>query len=147
MFFAARLVISVRLSVLGLRSACLFVMTREEVKAVLGHLDGYKWIMASLMYGAGLRISECLRLRVQDLDFAANQIIVRDGKGSKDRLTMFPAVTQVPLRQHLEIVRETHRRDLADGFGNVVMPNALARKYPTAASHWLWQWVFPQKGR
>jgi len=123
------------------------VMTPEEVKAVLGHLEGYKWIMASLMCGAGLRISECLRLRVQDLDFAANQIIVRDGKGSKDRLTMFPAVTQVPLRQHLEIVRETHRRDLADGFGNVVMPNALARKYPTAASHWLWQWVFPQKGR
>jgi len=88
------------------------VMTREEVKAVLSHLQGDKWLMASIMYGAGLRLMECLRLRVQDIDFAVNQIIVRDGKGFKDRITMLPAVVEKPLRQHLKLVREVHRRDL-----------------------------------
>jgi len=123
------------------------VLTREEVRGVLDHLEGDRWLMGSLMYGAGLRLSENLGLRVQDLDFSANQIIVRDGKGHKDRLTMFPVVTQEPLRQHLEGVRETHRRDLDDGYGCVRMPYALDRKYPNAASEWRWQWVFPQRRR
>jgi integron integrase len=123
------------------------VMTREEVKAVLGHLKGDKWLMVSLMYGAGLRLMECLRLRVQDIDFAANQIIVREGKGFKDRITMLPTVVKEPLLQHLERVREVHRRDLAEGQGRVLMPYALARKYLNAATEWRWQWVFPQERR
>jgi integron integrase len=123
------------------------VMTRDEVKAVLANLDGDKWLMASLMYGAGLRLMECLRLRVQDIDFSASQILVRDGKGFKDRATMLPQSVKEPLRQHLEGVRKTHRRDLADGWGRVQMPYALAKKYPNAASDWSWQWVFPQQSR
>ena len=123
------------------------VMTQEEVKAVLGQLTGDKWLMAGLMYGAGLRLMECLRLRVQDIDFRANQITVRDGKGFKDRLTMLPAVVKSPLRNHLEHAREVHQRDLADGWGRVQMPYALEKKYPNAAAEWRWQWVFPQKHR
>ncbi len=123
------------------------VMTRQEVKTVLGQLRGDKWFMASFMYGAGLRLMECLRLRVQDIDFGANQITVRDGKGFKDRVTMLPVVVKEPLRKHLQHVREVHRRDLADGYGRVAMPYALARKYPSAAAEWRWQWVFPQKNR
>jgi integron integrase len=123
------------------------VMTREEVKAVLAHLQGDKWLMASFMYGAGLRLMECLRLRVQDVDFTTNQIAVRDGKGFKDRITMLPAVVKEPLKQHLEQVREVHQRDLTDGYGRVFMPYALARKYPNAAIEWRWWWVFPQERR
>ena len=123
------------------------VMTREEVKAVLCQLSGDKWLMASVMYGAGLRLLECLRLRVQDIDFAANQITVRDGKGSKDRVTMLPESVKDPLQNHLSRVREIHRRDLANGSGRVFMPYALDRKYPNAASEWGWQWVFPQENR
>ena len=120
---------------------------REKVKAVLNLLDGDKWLMASLMYGSGLRVMECLRLRVQGLDFGANQVIVRDGKGAKDRVTMLPQVVKGPLREHLKRVQKTHQRDLAEGYGRVYMPNALARKYPNAAADWRWQWVFPQKSR
>jgi integron integrase len=123
------------------------VMTRDEVKAVLAHLRGDKWLMASLMYGAGLRLMECLRLRVQDIDFSANQIIVRDGKGFKDRVTMLPSVVKEPLRQHFDRVKEVHPRDLAEGYGRVLMPYALERKYPNAATDWVWQWVFPQESR
>ena len=123
------------------------VMTREEVKTVLGQLAGDKWLVASLMYGAGLRLMECLRLRVQDIDFGGSQITVRDGKGAKDRITMLPAVVKEPLRQHLQQVKEIHQRDLADGYGLVLMPYALARKYPNAAAEWCWQWVFPQETR
>jgi len=123
------------------------VMTRGEVKAVLAHLQGDKWLMVSLMYGAGLRLMECLRLRVQDIDFAANQIIVRDGKGFKDRITVLAAVVKEPLLQHLERVREVHRRDLVERYGRVLMPYALARKYPNAATEWRWRWVFPQERR
>lgn len=107
------------------------VMTREEVKAVLANLTGNKWLMASLMYGAGLRLMECLRLRVQDIDFACNEILVRDGKGSKDRITMLPESLKDPLQNHLKRVRAIHGKDLADGWGRVQMPNALDRKYPT----------------
>ena len=123
------------------------VMTREEVKAVLANLTGNKWLMASLMYGAGLRLMECLRLRVQDIDFACNEILVRDGKGSKDRITMLPESLKDPLQNHLKRVRAIHGKDLADGWGRVQMPNALDRKYPNASADWRWQWVFQQENR
>jgi len=124
-----------------------FVMTRDEVKAVLANLSGDKWLMASLMYGAGLRLMECLRLRVQDVDFSRNEILIRDGKGSKDRITMLPESLKSPLRDYLKRVKRVHERDLADGWGRVMMPNALGRKYPSASKDWRWQWVFPQENR
>ncbi len=123
------------------------VMTRDEVAAVLSRLRGERWLMATLMYGAGLRLMECLRLRVQDIDFSANQILVRDGKGNKDRRVMLPQVLKEPLAEHLIGVREVHQRDLAGGYGRVAMPYALERKYPNAAADWRWQFVFPQKHR
>ncbi len=123
------------------------VMTREEVKSVLANLSGDKWLMASLMYGAGLRLMECLGLRVQDLDFSANEIIVRDGKGAKDRMTMLPESLETPLQEHLKSVKAVHERDLMDGCGRVVLPDALDRKYPNASKDWRWQWVFPQQTR
>ena len=123
------------------------VMTREEVKAVLGRLNGDKWLMASLMYGAGLRLMECLRLRVQDIDFATNQIAVRDGKGEKDRVTMLPEVARKAMQEHLAGVRKIHKQDLSNGMGRVFLPTALDRKYPNAAAEWRWQWVFPQERR
>jgi integron integrase len=123
------------------------VMTREEVKAVLANLAGDKWLMASLMYGAGLRLMECLRLRIQDIDFARNEILVRDGKGAKDRVTMLPQTLAVPLREHFQKVKTVHEKDLAEGWGRVQMPYALDRKYPNAPKDWRWQWVFPQESR
>lgn len=123
------------------------VLTREEVKAVLANLTGDKWLMASLMYGAGLRLMECLRLRVQDIDFVRNQIHVRDGKGAQDRITMLPESLKTPLQAHLKKVTAIHQQDLADGWGHVQMPNALDRKYPKASADWRWQWVFPQEHR
>jgi integron integrase len=123
------------------------VMTREEVKAVLANLSGDKWLMASLMYGAGLRLMECLRLRVQDVDFSRNEILVRDGKGAKDRITMLPESLKAPLQENLKRIRATHERDLADGWGRVLLPDALDRKYPNASKEWRWQWVFPQENR
>ncbi|MBN1477248.1 integron integrase [Candidatus Sumerlaeota bacterium] len=123
------------------------VMTRDEVKAVLANLSGDKWLMASLMCGAGLRLMECLRLRVQDIDFSRNEILVRDGKGAKDRITMLPTSLKAPLQEHLRHVKATHERDLADGWGRVIMPEALDRKYPHAPKDWRWQWVFLQENR
>jgi integron integrase len=123
------------------------VMTREEVKAVLANMEGDKWLMASLMYGSGLRLMECLRLRVQDIDFPRNEIDVRDGKGSKDRITMLPESLKAPLKDHLNQVRVIHRKDLDDGLGRVPMPSALDRKYRNASTDWRWQWVFPQENR
>ena len=123
------------------------VMTREEVKAVLANLSGDKWLMASVMYGAGLRLMECLRLRVQDIDFSRNEILVRDGKGAKDRITMLPESLKAPLQEHLKTVKAIHERDLADGWGRVLLPDALDRKYPNAPKEWRWQWVFPQENR
>jgi integron integrase len=123
------------------------VMTKPEARAVLGRLEGKIWIMACLMYGAGLRLSECLRLRVQDVDFGSNQIIIRDGKGFKDRLTLLPESVKEPLIEHLKEARVLHQKDLADGCGRVDLPYALARKYPNAASEWRRQFVFPQKNR
>ena len=123
------------------------VMSHSEVKAVLADLSGDKWLMASLMYGAGLRLMECLRLRVQDIDFSRNEILVRDGKGAKDRITMLPESRKSPLLNHLKQVRMVHEKDLADGWGRVLMPDALDRKYPSAPAEWRWQWVFPQERR
>ena len=123
------------------------VMTREEVNAVLSHLQGDKKLMASLMYGAGLRLMECLRLRVKDVDFVRNEITVHDGKGAKDRITMLPASLKLALQEHLKKVKVIHERDLAAGWGRVQMPMALDRKYPNAPSGWRWQWVFPQENR
>jgi integron integrase len=99
--------------------------------------------MASRLYGTGLRLLECLRLRVKDLDFDANQIVVREGKGDKDRVTMLPAIVRGPLASHVEGVRPRHQRDLEHGFGRVYVPDALSRKYPNAEREWGWPWVFP----
>jgi integron integrase len=106
-------------------------------------LDGVPRLMALLLYGTGLRLLECCHLRVKDVDFAANQITIRDGKGSKDRVTMLPAAVKVDLPRHLERVRRQHVRDLAHGAGWVELPWALGRKYPNAGREWGWQWVFP----
>ena len=123
------------------------VMTKDEVKAVVSQLSGDKKLMVSLMYGAGLRLMECLRLRVQDIDFSRNEITVRDGKGAKDRITMLPESLKEPLRQHLVKTKSVHESDIKDGWGYVLMPYALDRKYPNAPRDWRWQWVFPQEKR
>jgi integrase len=115
------------------------VLTREEVRAALQPLEGVPRLMAHLLYGVGLRLLECCRLRVQDVDFASN----RTGKGDKDRVTMLPVVVKADLARHLEGVREQHERDLQYGAGWVELPTALGRKYPTAGREWVWQWVFP----
>jgi integron integrase len=119
------------------------VLTRQEVAAILGRLRGTDWLMAALLYGAGLRLMECARLRIKDVDFARNEITVRDGKGGKDRVTLLPASVRQPLRAHLERVHQQHQEDLRHGQGTVALPGALARKYPNAARDWGWQWVFP----
>ena len=119
------------------------VLTRDEVRAVLQRLGGVPRLMAILLYGAGLRLLECCRLRVKDVDFAMNQITIRDGKGHKDRLTMLPASIKAELVSHLEGVREQHHADLRHGAGWVELPGALMRKYPNAGRDWGWQWVFP----
>jgi integron integrase len=119
------------------------VLTREEVRAILQRLDGVSRLMALLLYGAGLRLLECCHLRVKDIDFAANQIVIRDGKGRKDRVTMLPAVAKAALTAHLARAHEQHHADLGRGAGWVALPNALTRKYPNAGRDWGWQWVFP----
>ncbi len=123
------------------------VLSREEVKAVLGQLEGVAWLMASLLYGAGLRLLECARLRVKDVDFQRNQIVVRSGKGDKDRATMLPASVKEPLRRHLQAVRRQHEADLERGAGWVELPGAIRRKYPSVGRTWAWQWVFPATRR
>jgi integron integrase len=119
------------------------VLSADEVRAVLRRLDGVCRLIASLLYGAGLRLQECLDLRVKDLDFDRGEIVVRRGKGQKDRRTMLPDSVKEPLTQHLAQVQRLHHRDLAAGFGRVVLPDALNRKYPNAAAEWRWQFVFP----
>ena len=119
------------------------VFTKEEAKAVLSHLSGTYWIMAMLLYGSGLRLMECIRLRIQDVDFGYNQIIVRDGKGEKDRVTMLAEKVKVPLQDHLVKVKKLHKADLKAGYGTVHLPYALERKYPNANREWCWQYVFP----
>jgi integron integrase len=119
------------------------VLTREEVRAILAEVQGVPRLMAVLLYGAGLRLLECAQLRVQDVDLARNQIVVRAGKGSKDRLTMLPAAIKAEFARHLGSVRGQHQEDLRAGAGWVELPWALARKYPNAGREWAWQWVFP----
>ncbi|CAN5151324.1 integron integrase [soil metagenome] len=119
------------------------VFTREEARAVLAELNGRPRLMASLLYGSGLRLMECLRLRAKDIDFDQHHLVVRDGKGAKDRATMLPDSVSEPLRRHLERVKLLHEQDLGNGFGSVHLPHALARKYPNAPKEWAWQYVFP----
>jgi integron integrase len=121
------------------------VLTQAEVRRLLEQLSGVKWLMASLLYGAGLRQIECLMLRVKDVDFAYHQITVRDGKGGKDRVTMLPEQVVQPPQAHLGQVRALHLRDLAGGHGEVSLPRALSRKYLRAGREWAWQFVFPSK--
>src|SRR5215813_754576 len=119
------------------------VLIQDEVAQVLRQLSGVPWIMGILLYGAGLRLLECLRLRVKDLDFASNQIVVRDGKDQKDRVTMLPQHVKAALQQHLQSVKHLHTRDQEAGHGAVYLPYALERKYPNANRDWGWQYVFP----
>ncbi|MBI5709902.1 MAG: integron integrase [Candidatus Eisenbacteria bacterium] len=119
------------------------VLTREEVRAVLSCLDGVPRLVATLLYGSGLRLLEGLRLRVKDVDFGANEIVVRAGKGDRDRRTMLPASVKAELSRHLQPVRVQHGDDLLHGAGWIELPGALARKYPAAGREWAWQWVFP----
>lgn len=119
------------------------VLNKQEVQALLNRLDGTTWLIVSLLYGSGLRVMECLRLRVKDIDFVKREILVREGKGFKDRVTMLPAALVEPLKQHLVRVQALHEEDLAAGFGEVFMPMALDKKYPNAGREWAWQYVFP----
>jgi integrase len=119
------------------------VCTRDAVRAVLQRLTGGARLMAYRLYGAGLRLLEGCRLRVQDVTFASTQIVVRGGKGDRDRVTMRPAAVKAELVRHLELLRAQHRRDLEPGAGWVALPDALARKYPHAGREWAWPWVFP----
>ena len=119
------------------------VLTQAEVQAVLSRMDGTMWLIASLLYGSGLRIMEALRLRVKDVDFANREILVREGKGFKDRVTMLPASLVEPLKTHLLKVQALHQDDLSIGHGEVFMPMALDRKYPTGGRDWSWQYCFP----
>lgn len=119
------------------------VLTQAEVQAVLSRMDGTMWLIASLLYGSGLRIMEALRLRVKDVDFARREILIREGKGFKDRVTMLPMSLVEPLKSHLIKVQALHKDDLSAGHGEVFMPMALDRKYPGAGRDWAWQYCFP----
>jgi integron integrase len=119
------------------------VLSRDEVARILKQLNGVAWIVVALLYGAGLRLNECLELRVKDLDLERQQIVIRRGKGQKDRPTVLPTAVFEPLSRHLEGVKRQHQTDLARGFGRVVLPFALDRKYPNAPIEWGWQFVFP----
>jgi len=123
------------------------VLTATEARALLAQLRGPKWLMASLLYGAGLRLRECLTLRVKDVDFGYRQILIRDGKGGKDRVTMLPGPVVEPLQAHLVRVKVLHEQDIADGCGDVELPDAIARKYPRAPYEWGWKFVFPSYKR
>ena len=119
------------------------VLSVDEVRAVVNQLTGVPRMIVALLYGAGLRLQESLELRIKDLDFDRSQIVVRRGKGQKDRRTMLPASVKVCLLAHLDDVRRQHQRDLSEGLGRVTLPAALERKYPNAAAEWSWQLVFP----
>jgi len=123
------------------------VFTRAEVQAILSRLSGVQLLIASLLYGTGMRLMECLQLRVKDLDFTYLQITIRDGKGEKDRVTMLPSSLVEPLQRQLQTTRALHQGDLAEGFGAVYLPYALERKYPNASREWGWQYVFPAEKR
>jgi integron integrase len=121
------------------------VLTKEETLQVIAQLSGIYHLQARLLYGSGLRLLECLRLRVKDLDFDRCAIIVRDTKGNEDRVTMLPESLIAPLKEHLRRVKRLHEEDLAKGYGTVYLPDALDRKYPNASREWIWQYVFPSE--
>lgn len=123
------------------------VLSVAEVQAILARMDGRAWLVASLLYGTGLRLMECLRLRVQDVDFRRNEIMVRNGKGGKDRRTMLPRALVEPVQHEVDRARLLHQADLAAGFGIAWLPHALARKYPSAPREFGWQYVFPSPQR
>lgn len=123
------------------------VMSRDEVRSVISFLKDEKRLAARLMYGTGLRLMECLCLRVQDIDFDRNEILVRNGKGAKDRVTMLPGALKAPLKDHLAHVKAMYRKDLSEGWGRVPVPGALSLKFPESSVDWAWQWVFPQPSR
>ena len=118
------------------------VLTRDEVRAIFGEMNGLPKLILTMLYGTGMRLLEGLRLRVKDLDFAARMVVVREGKGDKDRRTMLPRPLVEPLQEQLESVRRTHEKDRQAGFGDVWLPHALAKKYPNAGTEWSWQYVF-----
>ncbi|MFH2102480.1 MAG: integron integrase [Chloroflexota bacterium] len=119
------------------------VLSPQEARRVIANLDGVYKLLTQLLYGSGLRLMEALRLRVQDLDFQNHQIIVRDGKGENDRVTIFPDTLLEPLRLHLKHVQSLHEKDIYEGFGTVTLPYALEKKYPNASREWIWQYAFP----
>jgi len=119
------------------------VLTQDEARKVVAHLCGVHWLIGGLLYGSGLRLLEALRLRVKDVDFYHRRLLVRDGKGSKDRVTILPAALVEPLQTHLKTVRILHEHAIERGFGGVELPHALDRKYPRANLQWGWQYVFP----
>jgi integron integrase len=121
------------------------VLTQAEVRALLKQLDGLPWLIACLLYGSGLRLMEAVRLRVKDLEFSRRAVVVRDGKGAKDRVVTLPDELVEPLQNHLAWTRTLHEKDLAAGLGEVWLPDALARKYPNAGRKWAWQYVFPSR--
>jgi integron integrase len=123
------------------------VLSRGEVQDLLAHMDGRPWLLCSLLYGTGLRLMECLRLRVKDVDFSRNEITVRDGKGGKDRRTVLPKSLVEPLQREVERARALHTTDLQAGFGAAHLPHALAKKYPNAERDFGWQYVFPSPRR
>ncbi len=123
------------------------VLSPDEVSLMLSHLEGNHWLSAALMYGSGLRLMECLRLRVQNLDFSHLSLTVINGKGGKNRVVTLARDLVVPLKRHLAHVKNIHEKDLADGYGEVYLPNALQRKYPNAAREWGWQYIFPATKR
>lgn len=123
------------------------VLAVNEVQRLLAGMDGRPWLLASLLYGTGMRLMECLRLRIKDIDFARTEITIRDGKGGKDRRTVLPRLLVDPLSREIERARTLHAQDLAEGFGATRLPHALARKYPTAAKDSGWQFVFPSAQR
>ncbi len=123
------------------------VLTRQEAMAVIGKMTGTPQLMAKILYGGGLRLTECLRLRVKDIDFGNHQIIVRDGKGEDDRATILPDSLIPTLQAHLKTVQAIHQKDLKEGFGETSLPYALSKKYPNAAKEWLWQYIFPASVR
>jgi integron integrase len=123
------------------------VLTPEEVRSMIAQMNGVYRLVIQLLYGTGMRLNEALSLRIKDLDFIQHQIIVRNGKGMKDRVTMLPDSLIGPLQSHLQQVNTLHQQNLEQGYGSVWLPFALARKYPNADRQWVWQWVFPSSRR
>jgi len=123
------------------------VLSRSEVRSILQNLDGVYWLLASLLYGTGMRITEALHLRINDVDFDYSQITVRKGKGDKDRITLLPERLREPLSRHIACVKDLHERDIEAGYGYTWLPYALDRKFPNADREWIWQYVFPSTCR